>query len=65
MMPSPAPIPSNPLEKIIDDLRTIIDRQAADPGDPELKDLLLDVQVELSKAAKTFVGVGDDTNRGG
>jgi hypothetical protein len=65
MTPVTAPAPVNPLQKIIDDLKDIMDRQAADPSDPELGSLLLDVQVELGKAAKALVGVGDDMNRGG
>ncbi len=62
---TPTPAPSHPLEKVIDDLRTIIDRQAANPSDPEIKDLLLAAQVDLAQAAKSLIGVGDDTNRGG
>jgi hypothetical protein len=65
MTPTPAPQPSNPLRKVIDDLEIIIERQTANPSDPGLNDLLLDVQVELSKAVKSIVGVADDTNRGG
>ena len=61
---TPTPAPTNPLQKVIDDLKDIIDRQTADPNDPALKDLLMDVQVELSKAVKSLVGVADDGNRG-
>lgn len=65
MTPTTAPVPVNPLQKIIDDLKEIIARQTANPSDPQLQDLLLNVQVDLSKAVKSLVGVGDDANRGG
>jgi hypothetical protein len=61
---TPTPAPTNPLQKVIDALQDIIDRQTSDPNDPALQDLLMDVQVELSKAVKSLVGVGDDGNRG-
>ena len=63
MTPTPAPV--NPLQKVIDELKEIIARQTANPSDPQLQDLLMNVQVELSKAVKSLVGVGDDLNRGG
>ena len=63
MTPTPAPV--NPLQKVIDDLKEIIARQTANPSDPQLQDLLMNVQVELSKAVKSIIGGGDDTNRGG
>ena len=65
MTPSPALVPTHPLQKVINDLQKIIHRQTANPSDPALKELLIDVQVELSQAIKSIVGVADDTNRGG
>ena len=64
MTPTTAPVPVNPLQKIIDDLKEIIDRQVANPGDPQLQDLLMNVQIDLGKAVKSIIGGGDDTNRG-
>ena len=63
MTPTPATV--NPLQKVIDDLKEIIARQTANPSDPQLQDLLMNVQVELSKAVKSIIGGGDDTNRSG
>ena len=63
MTPTPATV--NPLQKVIDDLKEIIARQTANPSDPQLQDLLMNVQVALSKAVKSIIGGGDDTNRGG
>lgn len=58
-------MPTNPLQKVIVGLQEIIDLQAANPSDPQLPDLLINIQVELSQAVKTITGGGDDTNRGG
>ena len=65
MTPTTAPVPVNPLQNIIDALKDIIARQTANPSDPKLQDLLMNVQVELSKAVKSIIGGGDDANRGG
>ena len=64
MTPTTAPVPVNPLQKIIDDLKEIIARQTANPSDPQLPDLLMNVQIDLGKAVKSITGGGDDTNRG-
>ncbi len=57
-------MPINPLQKVIDGLKEIIDIQTANPSDPQLQDLLINIQVELSQAVKTITAGGDDTNRG-
>lgn len=62
---TPTPVPANPLQKIIDDLNQIIQRQTENPSDPQLQELLMNVQIELSQAVKSIIGGGDDANRGG
>ena len=62
MTPTAAPV--SPLQRVIDALKDIIDRQAANPNDPQLQTLLMNVEVDLGKAVKTMIGGGDDANRG-